>query len=261
MIDSQEMEIRISKERLNDTLCELNSWLKLRHVTKRKLLSLIGKLSFICKVVRSGRTFVRRLIERSKHVKHLQHKVKVNKMIKDDINWWLTFLPQWNGVSVIGDLNWTPNVSLDLYSDASDLAIGGLCNNSWFIVPFVGQLSNLRKKNIAWRELYGVVKSIATFSDVLTGKRLTIHCDNLAIVSILQSGSSKDQDIMDLMRTLFYIGAKYHFECRAVHVPGVVNKAADALSRLNLNTFFLVMPTAEPFMTKPVDIICNDIIL
>ena len=88
VIDSENMIMKISQERLNDTLQELNRWLEVRYTTKRKLLSLIGKLDllYICKVVRLGRTFLRRLIERSKHAKHLQYRLKVNNMVRDDIN-------------------------------------------------------------------------------------------------------------------------------------------------------------------------------
>lgn len=128
-------------------------------------------------------------------------------------------------------------------------------DGSW--CPSTGKLAILRTKSIAWRELYAVVKALATFSDVLTGKRLRIHCDNEAVVHILESGASKDTEIMHLVRTLFYIGAKHHFECTASHLAGSLNSATDALSRLDVMTFFSVWHTAECTMTTPVEILCD----
>ena len=63
VIDNKLMELRISDERLHDIKREVNLWVCKKSCTKRQLLSLIGKLEFICKVVRHGRTFLRRLIE------------------------------------------------------------------------------------------------------------------------------------------------------------------------------------------------------
>eukprot|EP00920_Eleutheroschizon_duboscqi_P015711 GHVT01036719.1.p1 GENE.GHVT01036719.1~~GHVT01036719.1.p1 ORF type:complete len:317 (+),score=-11.36 GHVT01036719.1:327-1277(+) len=164
IIDSKLMEIKISNERLCDTLCELNTWINKRTVSKRMLLSLIGKLTFICKVVKSGTTFTRRLIESSKRVKYLHHKVRVSKMIRDDIQWWLDYLPSWNGVSVIGDAHWTSSEKISLYTDSSDVAIGGMCGTGWFFLPFIGDLRGFGQKTIAWRELYAVVITLATFA-------------------------------------------------------------------------------------------------
>jgi hypothetical protein len=252
IIDSKLMQMRISQERLHDTLNELSNWMHKRAVTKRQLLSLIGKLTFISKVVRSGRTFTRRLIERSKHVKHLHHRVKVNRMLRDDIQWWLDFLPSWNGVSVIGDTHWSSNTEIAMFSDASDVAIGGMYGTKWLILPFKGQFEVLRHMSIAWRELYAVVTVLATFASSLRGKRILINCDNQAIVHVLQTGTSKNNAIMNLVRTMFYICAHFSLECSAIHVRGTLNQAADALSRLDIARFHRLCPSAEKNMTQPV---------
>jgi len=61
-LNSETMEASISDERKRALLDEL-SWMRSRDkCTKRELLSLIGKLSFCCKVVAAGRIFLRRMI-------------------------------------------------------------------------------------------------------------------------------------------------------------------------------------------------------
>ena len=85
VLDTTKMEVCISRERLDRIYAELCVWHGKRRCTKRELLSLIGKLIFIYKVLRSGRSFVRRLIEVSKRAKHLHHHIKLNHSTQKDI--------------------------------------------------------------------------------------------------------------------------------------------------------------------------------
>ncbi len=54
-----------------------------------------------------------------------------------------------------------------------------------------------------------------------------VHCDNEAAVN---SGYSQDQQIMHLLRCLFFIKAHFQLELRVVHIPGADNVVADAIS-------------------------------
>ena len=53
-IDTVQMQLRISDERLNDIMNELYAWKHRKVCTKRDLLSIIGKLTFVSRVVRAG---------------------------------------------------------------------------------------------------------------------------------------------------------------------------------------------------------------
>ncbi len=86
VIDIPNSELMMSGERQNELLHELEIMSHVKVVTKKKLLSLIGKLSFITKVVRSGRTFLRRLINLAKYAKYLHYKVKMNVQARRDID-------------------------------------------------------------------------------------------------------------------------------------------------------------------------------
>jgi hypothetical protein len=251
IIDSTLMQLRISNERAADILDELNLWSHRRSCTKRQLLSLIGKLTFVSRVVHSGRTFVREMIELSKKVKHLGHRIKLNKGIQDDIKWWLAYLPQWNGKSWMYDEEWTDNAVLDLWTDASDKGFGAYYQGAWIMEPFD---DDQIKRSIAWRELYAIVKAAATWGKHLKQRRVLFHCDNLAVVQILQSGTSKDKPIMQLMRCLFYICATHNFECSAKHVAGVNNSCADALSRLDIDKYRNLAPHADEYSTRSAEI-------
>ena len=73
-----------------------------------------------------------------------------------------------------------------------------------------------------------------------------VHCDNQAVVSVTNSGYSKNSDMMHLLRCLFFISAYWGFELRVEHIPGERNVAADAISRGNMHLLFQVCPNALP---------------
>jgi len=64
-----------------------------RKCTKREPLSLIGKLSFACKVVPAGRIFLRRMTDLSTKVIRLHHRIRIIIYAHLDMQWWLDFLP------------------------------------------------------------------------------------------------------------------------------------------------------------------------
>ena len=225
---------------------ELKKWSERRTAKKRDVLSLIGKLMFVSRVVRSSRTFVRRLIDASKKAKHLHHKIRLSRSFHADIAWWLEYLPAWNGISVFYEDDWVSNVDMELYTDASDIAIAGYFDGAWFAAPVAKSYS------INIRELYAIVVAAATFGEQWKGKRLLFHCDNMCIVQVLCSGTCKSPEIMGLVRRLFFIAATFQFECKAVYINTKVNLIADSLSRYKWDIFHAVAPHADSRMTTPV---------
>jgi hypothetical protein len=72
-----------------------------RKVTLRELQSLIGLLSFACCVVQPGRTFLRRLIERTKGIPEPHFHIRLNKDSRLDIAAWLLFIEHFNGKTML----------------------------------------------------------------------------------------------------------------------------------------------------------------
>lgn len=252
VIDSHEMQLKISDKRLAEIMTELQKWGTKRTCTKRQLLSIIGKLSFVSRVVKSSRTFIRRMIDLSKRAKYLHHHLRLNNECRKDIDWWINYLPTWNGVSFFYEVNWSSNVDLELWTDASNMGIGAYYRGQWISQPFTGVFEQFSEYSINWRELFAIVVAAATWGHQLMCKRVLFYCDNQAVVTILQKGTSPDCNIMSLVRTLFYVCAKHNFECSATHIAGVRNPIADALSRLDLERFRMAAPNANHVATQPV---------
>ncbi len=63
--------------------------------------------------------------------------------------------------------------------------------------------------------------------------------------SLWRSGMSKAPLLMNLVRALFFIAAQHNFHVMIIHIPGVDNSIADALSRFQMNRFHQLAPDAE----------------
>ena len=98
--------------------------------------------------------------------------------------------------------------------------------------------------NIAILELYPIVLAIHLFGYCLANKRILFSTDNLAIVHVLNKQTSKDKNIMCLMRNLVRSCLDLNILFRAKHIPGVFNTKADALSRLQIEKFRDLAPEA-----------------
>ena len=60
---------------------------------------------------------------------------------------------------------------------------------------------------------------------------IIVHCENAAVVNILNSGRTKDKFLAACARTLWLIKAKDNIKVTVEHIQGVKNIYADTLSR------------------------------
>ena len=97
-IDTVTEEVRLPSRKVGELGELLGGWLDRKRCTKRELLSIAGKLQHAATVVRSGRTFVRRLFDLSARVKKPEHHIKLNAGARSDLAWWAEFLKnmEWN---------------------------------------------------------------------------------------------------------------------------------------------------------------------
>ena len=95
-LDTISMEANITEEKKQSLLQELSMLQSQHKCTKRELLSLIGKLSFSCKILPAGQIFLCRLIDLTTTVKHRHHHIKITTNAHLDMRWWLDFLPSWS---------------------------------------------------------------------------------------------------------------------------------------------------------------------
>ena len=84
-----------------------------------------------------------------------------------------------------------------------------------------------------------------TWGHELSAKKVMFHCDNISVVYAVNAGTSKCNHLMGLIRDLYFVAAKGNFDVRLQHVPGVLNIAADLLSRGRINRYLTLFPEAN----------------
>ena len=241
-IDSVAQAIRLPPDKFSELLSLLRSWEAKKKCTKRELLSLIGSLSFACKVVKPGRIFLRRLIDLSTSVQSLNHHIYLNYEARADIAWWIDFLPTWNGVELIQAPVIT-SVSLTLFTDASSIGCGGVYNTKWFSARWPSQFLEY---HINFLELFAIWVAVFIWGSEWKNKQILFYTDNMPITNIWKNGSCVNKDIMRLVRILFLFCAKSNINLLMQHIPGHYNKLADALSRCQVAKFHACNPAAAP---------------
>ena len=132
--------------------------------------------------------------------------------------------------------------SFTVTSDASgSWGCGAYSGKQWFMLEWGGSVS---ESHITVQEMVPVVIAAALWGHMWRGKSVLVQCNNTAVVSIVNHGSSRNQEAMHLARCLAFISAEFDIHLIASHIKGVDNTLADALSRDNLPLFRSLYPQA-----------------
>ena len=234
-IDTIAMELRLPADKLSNLKLLLAEWQFKKVCTREKLESLLGHLNHACSVVRPGRSFIRRLIcllteAKRKH----RYIIRINVDARSDIRWWHTFAASWNGVSIIKNPP-SSHPNHEMWSDASgSWGAGAFWESEWLQFPWPDALKH---QQIAIKELIPIVLACALWGKRWKGATVRANCDNDAVVAVINSGYSKEPFLVHLLRTIFFLSAKFDFSLVAAHIPGHLNVLANAISRDNASLF------------------------
>lgn len=232
VIDTNRGELSLPKDKMERLLLMVRQWRMKKSCTRKELESLIGSLQHACKVIRPGRSFLRRAISALSIAKKPHQFIRLNKEFKSDMAWWATFAEGWNGTGII---IYSDKAQVVLTSDASGTwGCGAWSGQSWFQVEWNDAT---RQMCIAVKELMPIIISAVIWGPEWKGKSVCARCDNKAVVDVLGSRSCKDKDLMQLLRSLFFLEASYQFQLSAEHIAGADNDLADDLSRNKLGNF------------------------
>jgi len=249
MIDTVELMILIPPEKIDKLKNLLQPLLCLHKITLKQLESVTGLMSFCAKAIPSARAFLRRFFDLMSNVKKPYHKIRLNSEVKEDIKMWLTFLENFNGQCFFPERFWTNNDHLQLYTDSSgnsELGCGAFLQGSWvqFRWPNSWQDHQILK-NMSFLEFIPVLLAIFLWGEKLKNKRILFNIDNNALVSIVNKRSSKDKQIMQLMRPFVLMTMLNNIQFKSLYIVGFQNKVADSLSRFQMSRFRSLVPTAD----------------
>lgn len=260
VFDSVSMTVKLDERRLADLHEELSVWSNRTQASREQLQSLIGRLSFASKVVPTGRTFLRRMIDQLKLIPVSAPSTEPHPLTPHffkDLAWWGQFLSKWNGVSVVPDADWSTACSLHIYTDACVTGYGAVFGSHWFAGQWSDeqnqQASRDHRDSMPFKELYALTLAANTWGSQWTGRKILFHCDSMTAVLAWRKGDSPDPHISELIRTLLFIAATHDFNMNVVHVPGLMNTYADMLSRGQVPDFLSshAAPDRSPTIPLP----------
>ena len=225
--DTLKMEVRLPAHKKLRAFQATQALIKANTVSVTLLEETLGFLSHCCQVVPLGKPFLRNLfplLHRS-HNKSNQH-IRIPKLAKQDLRWWLKFLAGWSAVSTIQPTRHNHDVA----TDASGLqGIGGIYNRQLFAqrIP-----ARHRSKHINYKEMFAILHAFILWHRCWTTGRVRIACDNTAVVDGITKRSIKGPAIRPL-QTILLIAALFDIEILIFWIPSEENIVADAASRHN----------------------------
>lgn len=236
--------VSLPKDKMDKCVQAIIAMLGKKKCTLHELQSLLGLLNFACLVVVPGRAFLKRLHNLTCGISKSFFSIRLTLKAKEDLKVWLFFLQSFNGVIFYRDeLFLSPNAK-HIFSDAAKSeGYGAFFNHHWFSLPWPS--SWWTRQNITLLELIPLVLALEAWHLELRNVALIFHTDNAAIVSVINSQSSKEVFIMPFIRRLVLQALLANVLIRAVHIPGLLNCKADALSRLQVAKFRELHQTAD----------------
>ena len=152
-IDSVNGTLALPEKKLEELREELARWQAKSKATKQELQQLIGKLNWGAKVVKGGRTFLRRLIDLMCTLKRKHHHVRLNSNAKADIQWWANYISIFNGTASFID---KPVPSSSFTTDACLRGGGGAFKADWFYSHWETYFPDVAKLHINMKEIFTV---------------------------------------------------------------------------------------------------------
>jgi hypothetical protein len=260
------MEARLPLAKLQKATELVEHALKKGKLSLQELQSLIGFLSFCCKVVPLGRSFLRRLYDATSNYPHsgtgtAKQRRRLTADMKADLRWWQRFLPSWNGIAIIRPVRAT----LLVWTDASGHdGLGGYflpsrplgaANNPAAANSPAAELSNClctsavdisaltwssafskphprhhRHKHINYKEMLAILTGFRLWLSKFSGKHISIHTDNTAVYHGLNKRSMRGP-AMEPLREITLLAALHDITFSAHWISTSDNLLADLLSR------------------------------
>ena len=236
------MEARLPEEKLRKLQEEVSQWVGRTSARKQEILSLVGSLQHVTKIVRCGRAFVSRMYRTAAKLREMHFHTQLNSEFRSDLCWWNSFLTVWNGRSLLrwDNNDWNPDHLIQ--TDASGAwGCGSFWNGQWLQWCWPPEWT---QHNIMVKELVPIVLSCGVWGRQLAGSQVLFECDNSSVVEAVNNHYTKEQTAMHLLRNLWFFVAYFDIDVRCKHIAGVNNSTADHLSRGNLHSFFSLHPQA-----------------
>jgi hypothetical protein len=209
--------------KLQETLSLAKYYLSKKFISKHQLQALIGSLMFLHKAIKPARIFVNRILALLRKM-GTATKIAIDEGTKQDLRWFIACAHSVNGsVKIYKCLE--PRI--EIFVDASLHGLGGVLNNFVYRLALPSRLGWC----IAHWEAINILVALRTFSKIISGKFVTIWCDNQVATNILNSGRGADPILNAISRNIWLFQSGCDCDLQFTHIKGKNNIIADMLSR------------------------------
>ena len=247
-IDVLNKTLAIPPQKFEEIINMCNMWAPKTRATKNQLQSLLGSLLYITKCVKPARYFLNRMLQllRTNHTAKI---ISLNNDFKRDLNWFLTFLRQYNGVTFYDN----QEIQETIFLDASLQGLGGAFNNEVYALTIPLGFQNY---DIVHLEILNIVVALKLWAKQWQNKRIEIRCDNMAVVEVIRSGKARDPTLAKCARNIWLLTSIFNIYLVVNHIPGQRNTLADLLSRWtgSINNFLKLQELLPQFSWIPIHI-------
>ena len=187
---------------------QLNFLISKRKASKGDLQRVAGLMNFMAKVVKGGRTFLRRVLDAVNRLKRPFNKARITSDLRKDFGWWLTFCRAFNGQAI--PIHYSSLIE-HAYTDAFLLGFGAhwrdfwragvwssdhlvhpsLCLSTTWVHTTGHEIPSTIKANINYLELYAALQAIRRWSPYWANCHACLHTDNKQAMTFLNKGSGK----------------------------------------------------------------------
>ncbi|GAV06656.1 hypothetical protein RvY_16610-1 [Ramazzottius varieornatus] len=153
---------------------------------------------FASKCTPSGRMFIRRLIILlSSFTPSVDH-FNLVPDVHLDVEWWIKFLPLWNGTSSFIRPLWLHSSTINLFTNASaTLGCGGYFDGEWFSLRWPSWVLS-SSFSIELLELIPIVFACSLLCSPFTKRQISFQCDNLGAVQAFNKLGSSSRAVLHL---------------------------------------------------------------
>ena len=213
-----------------------------RTATVTELNSLSGRLLNAAKVVRHGRLHVGGVLSAGRQPQSADGNVHLDRWALRNLSWWDRYYS--NGGDGRCFLRPAPSYPGLVQSDASGIGFGGFWETGTHVYYFRGVWGDVQPAHLTTEACINVLELATAVwlcelgSTDFAGHCVQFDCDNMQSVVLADSFKTRREAMAILLERLDIAAAIHHVQTRLVHIAGVLNGPADALSRDDLPTFF-----------------------